>query len=134
MPHAISKVILASVLAVTLSLFANHQEDNQVQAASEGDVISSYTLSSNQVDEVVNNMEVLDGEVRNYGTIMSGIFGKAGIPVALAYNVGIGSQLDNYQVFETAQAMNRPVVVQVIAGATPNLNTTNFMLGLPGAG
>ncbi|GAF11149.1 hypothetical protein JCM19045_229 [Bacillus sp. JCM 19045] len=119
---------VATLVAVGGAFPSTENKAEAYDVVAPGEEIASYTMSASIAKDVANNLEMIDGEVRNYGTILSGAFGKASIPVAVLYNASISAQIKNYEIFQNAANQNRGVKVSIIAGPTPNLNTTEFSL------
>ncbi|MEF3225903.1 hypothetical protein LJA00_08505 [Campylobacter jejuni] len=126
----IAKILVALLLVTTVFTF-NSNLSNEAEAAKvvkPGGVIASATLSKTTVKNVAKQLKVVDGKVRNYGSIMSAVFGQYAIPVGLAFNLSIDAQKRNLKVFEKAAKENKRVKVSIIAGITPNLNYTKYTI------
>ncbi|MEJ7220786.1 hypothetical protein [Staphylococcus gallinarum] len=122
-----SLVVVASIgVALPENTITTSHEN--VAQAKEGKVIAKYTLSKKKVKSAAKSMSKNKGNVDKWSGVVSGLFGKWGVPVAAASLASAQAQQKTINTFKKAAKQNKRVQVQIKQGPTPNLDKVGYKI------
>ncbi len=108
------------------SLNTTHNEISKNQA--DAKVITSHTYTKAQTKAIAKQSKKSVSTAKEWGTLMSGVFGKYGVPVGAGVLASANGQQKLINTFNKAAKQNKRVKMTISTGPTPNLNKVSYKI------
>ncbi|MCD8898669.1 hypothetical protein [Mammaliicoccus sciuri] len=128
------KQILATLTgAMLLVPFTSNYSLNTTQKEistnqADAKVIASHTYSKKQTKAIAKQSKKGVSNAKEWGTVMSGVFGRYGVPVAAGVLASANGQKNLINTFNKAAKQNKRVKMTISTGPTPNLNKVSYKI------